>query len=97
MIIDDFDVIGIAVLPDKTDAPLVIDADAVLARTVPGQFLEPIRRRYTQVVQRLRSVEHSQLSERNLLNVLRQPGRTLTVEKQLGVSVAKASDHVTKL
>lgn len=31
MIVNDFNKIGMAVDPDETDAPLVVDADAVLA------------------------------------------------------------------
>jgi hypothetical protein len=30
VVVDDFDVIGIAILPAEADAPLLIDADAIL-------------------------------------------------------------------
>ena len=42
MVIDDLDVVGITVFPTETDTPLVIDADTILALSVPNQLLESI-------------------------------------------------------
>jgi hypothetical protein len=34
MIVDDFNLVHIAISPNKTDAPLIVDPDAVLSRSV---------------------------------------------------------------
>jgi hypothetical protein len=42
MIVDDLNVISRAVTPNKADAPLVVDPDAVLALSVSFKGFEPI-------------------------------------------------------
>ena len=39
MIVDDFDLVALPFVPDKADAPLVVDPDAVLACTLRSQSL----------------------------------------------------------
>ena len=70
----------IALLPSKTDPPLIVDAHAVLPRSITGQFLESIARRHTQVIQRGRRVELDQLSQRDAMDRLRQLPDGLPVE-----------------
>jgi len=38
----DLDLVGVATSPDEADAPLVVDADAVLAGAVAGEPLEAV-------------------------------------------------------
>src|SRR5262249_1785526 len=42
MIVDDLDIVGVAVTPAEADAPLVVDSDAVLPFAIPGEPLQPI-------------------------------------------------------
>jgi hypothetical protein len=42
VIVDDFDVLGAFILPDEADAPLVIDPDAVLSRSVSEELFQVI-------------------------------------------------------
>jgi hypothetical protein len=51
MIIYDFDFVRVSVFPDETDAPLVIDANAVPARSVALEGFEAVARRHPHVVQ----------------------------------------------
>ena len=46
VIIDDLDLVSVAITPYKTDPPLIVDSNAVLALAIAGEFLEPISRRY---------------------------------------------------
>src|SRR5271166_4561706 len=46
VVVDQFDVAGAAGTPGEADAPLVVDADAVLAGAAAGQFLESVARRH---------------------------------------------------
>ena len=39
MVVDDLDVVGVAVVPTKADTPLVVHADAVLSRAISGELL----------------------------------------------------------
>jgi hypothetical protein len=42
VIINNLDVVGIAVMPAKTEPPLIVDANAVLALSVGSQGLQPV-------------------------------------------------------
>src|SRR5271154_6866672 len=42
VVVDEFDVAGATGTPGEADAPLVVDADAVLAGAAAGQFLQSI-------------------------------------------------------
>jgi len=50
MVIDDLDFIGVATGPDETEPPLLVDADAVPARSPAFECFEPIRRGDAQIV-----------------------------------------------
>ena len=51
MIIDDFDFHGAALGPSKANAPLIVDAKAVLASSIASQRFETVRRRDEEVGQ----------------------------------------------
>jgi hypothetical protein len=51
MVIHDFDRIRSIVFPDKTNSPLVIDSNAVLALAVTTQAFQPVTRQPGQVSQ----------------------------------------------
>jgi hypothetical protein len=71
MIINDFYVKRVTAGPPKTNAPLVIDANAPLPGPISSQFFQPIRRWNLQIFYRLRSIQHAQFSQCDLLNVSR--------------------------
>ena len=62
MVIRHLDVVGIAILPAKAYAPLVIDANAVLSSPIPRQAFQPITRWNAQVVQAFSSINLHQLA-----------------------------------
>jgi hypothetical protein len=57
VVVDDFDIGGSFLSPDKTDAPLVIDPDGVLASMVARQRFEPVGRWRAQIVETARGME----------------------------------------
>ena len=61
MVIGYLDVVRIALTPPKTDTPLVIDADAVLARPVSFELLKPVAWRRSEVLQGVSSIKDEQL------------------------------------
>jgi hypothetical protein len=62
MVIHDLHIVGVAVLPAKADAPLIIDANAVLSLSIPSQRLRPVARRCPKVLKRARVVDLEQFA-----------------------------------
>jgi len=56
---------------NKTDSPLLIDPDAVLALSVPSKHLQPIPGNGLQLRQRGCALDHLKLSHRDTLKVLK--------------------------
>lgn len=94
MVIRNLNLVGVAVLPDEADTPLVIDPDAVLSLTVSREFLQPICRRDSEIFQALGSFDHLELPLHGALDVWWKPARSFSREKSPGLLVAKASDHL---
>ena len=49
MVVDQFDIVRVAVTPGEADAPLVIDTDTVLPRALGGQLFQTVTGRYAQI------------------------------------------------
>jgi hypothetical protein len=64
--------------PMETDAPLVIDAVAILASSVAFQLLKPITRRSQQILKVIVIIEINQFPASSTLDILGQFGRHLT-------------------
>ena len=83
VVVGDFDFSGTTVCPAEADAPLVVDADAVLPLTVTAQRLEAVGRRQPQVGQR-RGRDHALKSHtRPVLNLSRESGNQPPLEDAL--------------
>ncbi len=48
----------VAMLPPETDAPLIVDADAVASRERARELFQAIAGRHTQIIDDRRGVEH---------------------------------------
>jgi hypothetical protein len=57
VVINNFNIVSIAVNPFEADTPLVIDPDAVLAFTASAQSFKPVAWRHKQVLKRFGSME----------------------------------------
>ncbi len=68
MVVLDAYLIGMTRFPDKADPPLIVDSDTILTVSVPGEFLEVVAWRRTQVVNRNCGVKHEELAIGTLLN-----------------------------
>jgi hypothetical protein len=81
-------------LPGKTDAELVINTDAVLASSVPGERLQSIARRHPQVRQADGSFHLVQLPKRHVLDV--PPASIVPLDEEIeGVGILEVLNHVT--
>ena len=63
VVIHDFDTVRRAVFPEKANAPLGIDADAVLPGPVALELFQPVGGRDAQIVKGFRRVEHIKLAQ----------------------------------
>lgn len=59
MVIYNLDIVGIAISPNEADAPLFINANAMLTNAISGQLLEAICRWNAQIMERLRAMWHA--------------------------------------
>ena len=96
MIIHEFDPVWTGLSPDKTQAPLVIDADAELARPIAFQGFEAIARRRAQRRQRGRRIQHVQFSRRNLGDGAPLGRAIAASENPLSLGVGKANNHTKR-
>jgi hypothetical protein len=67
MIVNNLNVVGVTASPEETDAPPVIDADAVLTPTVAFERFQAVTWRNQQVLKGSSAVEIQQLSPRDSL------------------------------
>jgi hypothetical protein len=86
MVINDLHIVGIRTLPAETDAPLLIDLDTVLARSISPQGFQAVARRDPQVLKRLCAMQHEELPERRSLEVHGNPANRLAPEQHFGIA-----------
>jgi hypothetical protein len=81
------------VVPDKTNAPLVIDEDAVLSFSIILQGLQVVTGRNSQTDQFRESMQLQELSPCHPFDVS-EAGHGLTFEQSFGVAADERMDHV---
>jgi hypothetical protein len=96
VIIRNLHVVSVSVAPHKTNTPLVVDAYAVLSRTVTFQLMKSVTRRHSQIRQTFGRVQHQELSSRWLSNV-HELTNILIVEKPLRVGTLEGPDHIQRV
>jgi len=69
MIINDFNIKGVTVSPLETNAPLIIDSNAMLPASISRKLLKAIARRYPQVFQDFGCIQDFKFSTSGSLNV----------------------------
>jgi hypothetical protein len=93
MIVHNLNVVSVPIMPREADAPLVIDADAVLSCAVATKLLKTIGRWSAQVSEGLGVAEHAKFTIGYLLDVVREFSRALTGEDLLGFLIPEGLDH----
>lgn len=74
MVINDLDVISFVIAPLETNPPLVVDADAILARSIAFEFLKAISWGSEQILKIFSIIEIDQFATSGALNILGQFG-----------------------
>ena len=87
MVVNDLNPFWTSVAPPEANTPLIIDSDTVLARTISAQTLEPVARRNPKILETTRSVDLTQLAQRDASDA-RVEGRNRLPRKQpLGLTI----------
>jgi hypothetical protein len=59
MIVDELDIMGVVVAPNKADSKLIIDADRVLTRSIVLQSFEAIPEWEAKIIERASAMQHA--------------------------------------
>jgi hypothetical protein len=94
MIINNLNIVRIALAPNETNAPLAVDANAVLAFSAAFQRFQPVSRRHNQFAQFRGGMKRKQFPPRGPLNRWRQPAGQFRPKNPLCLRTGKAGDHV---
>ncbi len=79
--------------PFKANAPLVIDADAILPGTVALELLESVPRDHLQILQRIGIIQVQQFAAGRALDIRGKFSGELTPEDLFGLLGCKGFDH----
>jgi hypothetical protein len=93
VIVDDLDVGRIAVLPPEANAPLIVDANTVLAGTNPFELLQTVAGRDAKVLEPLGGIDDPELAQHQPLELHWEATDWLAREQTLGVPISEAVDH----
>jgi hypothetical protein len=93
VVVDNFNVCGVAKFKPKTYTPTAIDADAPLAGQITRQRLKPVGWRLAHIFNSRCRIELRQSHDGAPQDVWRQTARFARHKKSLGFRVAKVFDH----
>lgn len=96
MIVAELDVVRVAIIEPKADAPLIIDRDGMLPCTVAFECVEPVAGRNAQVGHLRRHMHRFELSQGAARDVGPHSPGLSRAEVLLGLTVGEGLDH-TKL
>ena len=92
MIVDDFHIVGFAVAPPKANAPLIVDADTVLALPIALERFKRIPWRRPQLIKRFDRIKYEQLSP-SWPGYSGEASDQLIAEQSLSIAITEALDH----
>jgi hypothetical protein len=87
-----FDLVSAVVVPNKTNSPLIIDANAVLSFSIALQGFQVIARWHSQTDQFSDRMQLQQLAPSHALDVV-EPGHHLASKQSLSVGTNERMDH----
>jgi hypothetical protein len=93
VIVHDLNVVGVAVPPAEANAPLIVDANAMVASAIAFELFEPIVRWHAEILELLGGVDEAQLAEHDPVKLGREPAHGFALEQTFGVAIAEALDH----
>jgi hypothetical protein len=80
--------------PNKADAILIVDANAVLPGPIPAQRLQLISRRHFQVIERNGRIQNRQLVESSAPQIRRKSSAFPRLPQSLGFLIPETQNHI---
>jgi hypothetical protein len=93
MVIDDLYVPSLTIMPIKTYPPLLVDADAVLARAVAVKSFQTVAGRCPQIVKPISRIYRQKLCASPPLNLMRQITDGVACKDRGRTFIGKGLDH----
>jgi hypothetical protein len=93
VVINDLDLVRIAILPAEADPPLVIHADAVLPCSIAFELLEAIAWRDAKVIEGFGGIDGDEFTEHDATEIGRIPADGLPAEEAHGIPRSLGSRH----
>ena len=87
MVDNDLNPFWTSVAPLETDTPLIIDSDTVLPHTITAQTLEPVTQRNPKILETTRSVDLTQLTQRDASDAWVEGRNRLPRKQPLGPTI----------
>lgn len=87
MVVNDLNPFWTSVAPPEPDTPLIIDSNTVLPRTITAQTLESVTRRNPEVFQTARSVNLTQLAQRDAHDARIEERNRLPLKQALSLAI----------
>lgn len=97
MIIHNFNVARVFTVPAEAEAPLVVDADAVLPRPIAFQGFQAVAGRQGQVAQFARAIKLRELPQGHPLNLGRQAVAPPSLPQPLCLPASEVGNHHVNL
>ena len=94
VIIINFDIVSIAAFPDKADAPLIVDANAVLAGALSFQCFKTISGWQAELSKFIHGMKLDQLAQCHPLDRGRDASALPQVKKLFGIAVRERLNHM---
>src|SRR5450759_2084123 len=91
-IVNDFDIVGMSIVPTKADSVPIVDPDAMLPDASPFQWLQPVAGRSQELAQLGCEVQHPQFSPCNGFDV-DETGDPFALEQPFGIGASERPDH----
>jgi hypothetical protein len=93
VVVGDFDIVGVAAIPAKTDTVLVVDPNAMLAGAVTLEGFEAVAGRQAQVFEGGGGFELGEFAEGNLVDGGGKFRRAATLPERRGRFIGERGDH----
>jgi len=93
VVIDNDDVKRIPILPAKADAPLIVDANAVLTGAVAFELLQTVAGRDAEVFELLRGINQREFAQHQTLELAGKATHKFATEQSLAVPIGETLDH----
>jgi hypothetical protein len=93
MVVHDFYVVNVSLLPNEADAPLIVDADAVLANSIAFESFQSVARGHSQIHEALSVVQHPQFPTGYPLHLAWQLPGPLPSPDLFRRTASEGSDH----